>query len=584
MTPALLLSLALVSADASGLVPPGAGVFATTAAAPAEQPAASENAAAFVDVVKLVDQAERSYLVQRWDRAIENFEQAVAANPTIGYVWYRLATCRLMAGQFEPAIAAFQRAHELGAYQWHPLKIVYHGESAWGIAAANARLGRRDEALRWTRIALDEGLRDIRQFHGKHFKDLLQGQEFRKLVWADGAKEMARDEGFRHDLRFVMHEAKRIHYAPFRLKSEAELDSMAAALDADIPQLNDDQILVRFAAILRCLGDGHTHVHRTGPPRLLGVRLQQYPEGLYVEAAQREHADLIGAKVLRIGDRSADEALELARSITSYDNEMNVRSIAPWLLGSLTLLRGLGICSGDGPVPVEIEDAKGEKRRVELPIVNKPNHDANLVYAVPGCETPLPICMRSRGKIYWFETMPAERLVFCQFNGIGNDGREPLDKFCQRLLAAVDQPEIDALVLDMRYNGGGDTFTITPLIEGLIRSEKLQQPGRLFVIIGRRTFSAAQNTTSELERRTKAILVGEPTGSNPNFIGESIAIPLPYSGWVMSLSDLWWQHSMAMDYRVWTHPQLYAPPTAAALRAHRDPAMEAILAYRAAAK
>ena len=48
----------------------------------------------------------------------------------------------------------------------------------------------------------------------------------------------------------------------------------------------------------------------------------------------------------------------------------------------------------------------------------------------------------------------------------------------------------------------------------------------------------------------------------------------------MSVSDLWWQHSMSMDYRIWTHPQLYAPPTAAALRAHRDPALEMIEAYR----
>jgi hypothetical protein len=40
---------------------------------------------------------------------------------------------------------------------------------------------------------------------------------------------------------------------------------------------------------------------------------------------------------------------------------------------------------------------------------------------------------------------------------------------------------------------------------------------------------------------------------------------------------------MSMDYRVWTHPQLYAPPTAAAFRAHRDPALEMIQAYRAQA-
>ena len=149
---------------------------------------------------------------------------------------------------------------------------------------------------------------------------------------------------------------------------------------------------------------------------------------------------------------------------------------------------------------------------------------------------------------------------------------------------AVEQPAIEALVLDLRHNGGGDTFTNVPLLEGIIRCNKLQNRGSLFLIIGRRTFSAAQNTTSDLERRTQAILVGEPTGSNPNFIGESIAIPLPHSGWVVSLSDLWWQHSMAMDYRVWTHPQLYAPPTAAAFREHRDVAMEAIGAYRAKKK
>ncbi len=172
-------------------------------------------------------------------------------------------------------------------------------------------------------------------------------------------------------------------------------------------------------------------------------------------------------------------------------------------------------------------------------------------------------------------------MVYCQINGIGNDASESFEKFCGRLFEAVEQPEIDGLVLDLRHNGGGNTFVNVPLLEGIIRCGKLQQPGKLFLIIGRRTFSAAQNTTSDLERRTKAILVGEPTGSNPNFIGESVGIALPCSGWVISLSDLWWQHSMAMDYRVWTHSELYAPPTAELFRQHRDPAMEAIQAYRA---
>jgi hypothetical protein len=192
------------------------------------------------------------------------------------------------------------------------------------------------------------------------------------------------------------------------------------------------------------------------------------------------------------------------------------------------------------------------------------------------------LCRSTLNKTYWFEFLSDQRAIYCQLNGIGTDNNKTLADFCRDLFEAVAKPEVECLILDLRYNGGGNTFMNPPLIEGIIRCDKLQKNGNLFLIIGRTTFSAAQNTTSDLERRTKAILVGEPTGSRPNFIGESISIPLPFSGWGMSISDLWWQHSMAMDYRIWTPPHLYAPPTAASFRAHADPAMEAISAYRAA--
>ncbi len=48
-----------------------------------------------------------------------------------------------------------------------------------------------------------------------------------------------------------------------------------------------------------------------------------------------------------------------------------------------------------------------------------------------------------------------------------------------------------------------------------------------------------------------------------------------------SISDLYWQNSMAMDYRTWIGPQIYTPPTFEAYRTKHDPALEAILAYRA---
>jgi sugar lactone lactonase YvrE len=55
-------------------------------------------------------------------------------------------------------------------------------------------------------------------------------------------------------------------------------------------------------------------------------------------------------------------------------------------------------------------------------------------------------------------------------------------------------------------------------------------------------------------------------------------VEMPYSKLRASVSDLYWQNGVAMDYRTWIAPQIYTPPTFADFRANRDPALEAILA------
>ncbi len=538
---------------------------------------------AVVRAPALARTADVSFLLQRWDRVVSQYGELVEANPTVGLYWWRLGMGRLESGQFDGAIAAFNKSEALGAFQWNPPRMIYRGESAWGLAAAHALAGHKEEAIRWTRTSLAQGLRDIRRFQGKHFASLADDPEYRKLVWSTDVKGLSRDEGYRHDLRFLLHEAKRIHYAPFRATSDQEFEALAQKLSAEIPQLSDEQIFVRMMAIVRRLDDGHSVLRRTGRPSRLPLQFFRYPEGLYITAALSPNADLVGAKVLRIGDRSTDEALNLVEDITSRDNPMTLLAFTPWVLSSMTILRGLEIVKGDDPVPLEVEDAGGKTRRVELAASDKIPAGKDWICEVAGCGKPLPLSSWSRDKTYWFADLPEGNAMYCQINGIGTNDHKSMSDFCKELFEAVSRPEVETLVLDLRYNGGGDTFTNPPLIEGIMRSEKLQKPGSLFVIIGRDTFSAAQNTTSELERRTKAILVGEPTGSRPNFIGESLRIPLPYSGWVLGVSDLWWQHSMAMDYRVWTPPHLYAPPTAAAFRSHVDPCLEVIARYRAAA-
>src|SRR5262249_31350514 len=143
------------------------------------------------------------------------------------------------------------------------------------------------------------------------------------------------------------------------------------------------------------------------------------------------------------------------------------------------------------------------------------------------------------------------------FNSVRDDEKESLAAFSDRVFQFVNENAVEKLVIDMRWNNGGNTMLLKPLVQGLIRNDKVNRRGHLFVIIGRRTFSAAQNASTLFERYTNAIFVGEPTGSNPNFVGEEHPFTLPFSKLIINVSNLYWESSYPFDRRTWIAPTIY---------------------------
>jgi hypothetical protein len=180
-------------------------------------------------------------------------------------------------------------------------------------------------------------------------------------------------------------------------------------------------------------------------------------------------------------------------------------------------------------------------------------------------------------KNYWFEYLSDRKTVYFQFNRVLDAEKESLAQFTDRLFRFIGEKDVERLVIDMRWNNGGNTFLSHPLLLALISNRKINQRGKLFVIIGRRSYSAAQNTVTYIERYTNATFVGEPTGSSPNFVGEEFPVTLPYSKIIANVSHLFWQSSVPLDQRIWLAPHIYTPPTFADFRVRRDSALEAIL-------
>jgi C-terminal processing protease CtpA/Prc len=173
--------------------------------------------------------------------------------------------------------------------------------------------------------------------------------------------------------------------------------------------------------------------------------------------------------------------------------------------------------------------------------------------------------------------LPEHQMVYVWFGAVMDPHGSSLKEFFQRVFDAVEANKAEHLVLDMRFNGGGNTDLIRPVLRGIIQKEKINRKGHLWVIIGRHTFSAAQNTVNLLDRETHALFVGEPTSSRPAFVGESTWFVLPHSRTRVFCSSRYWQYMDSTDERIWVPPDIVAEPTFADYACNRDPAMEAIL-------
>lgn len=532
--------------------------------------------------LRTLARARAASRAETWRDALPLWEGVVEANPFDGDFWRQLGRAAYGTGAYEHAIAAYERAFALGA--GYPAEVVYD------LARCHARLGDRARALAELQLAFDLGFRHVA--HARTDPDLAAIRDdpaFRALVILNDTDGLSRDEGWGGDLALLVREVKRLGYDPFRLVSEAEFDERVAALNADIPRLTDARIVAELMKLLRLVNDGHTRLRDlTALPELqqtLPVQFSLFEEGLFVVAVAPEHEGLLGAEVLAVAGRPVDELQEALDPLISRDNNQWPKQMFPYHLRELPLLHALDLVPDPRTVALTVRDRAGGER---VATIATDATQPDIWFAIPApvgwrhlpetLSTPPPHYLRNAGTYYWFDYLADAQTVYCQFNRVRDAEEEPLADFIARLFRFIADHPVEKLVLDLRWNNGGNTFLEMPLLYGLIGCEKVNQPGKLFVIVGRRTFSAAQNLAVMIERHTNAIFAGEPTGSSPNFIGESIPFELPYSKLKGTISDLYWQSAWPMDHRTWIAPRLYTPPTFAAYAENRDPALEAILA------
>ncbi len=379
---------------------------------------------------------------------------------------------------------------------------------------------------------------------------------------------------WREDLDHLTSGLRREHRNLFHRVSPEAFDAAVRALHGRIPPLADHEVVVALARLVATIGDGHTALRLSevkGFSRY-PIALERFSDGLFVRTITSDLAFAAGARLLAIEDTPADEAYAAVCPLVSRDNEMGVAAGAPTLLAVPEVLHALEVVARLEHATFTVQLHDGHVTTLTLNAL--PEHPKDLIDARDAAEAPTPLWLR-RPAENWYEHIRETDALYVGYNTVRDTEERPLRLFFDEILELIAATDIDRLILDLRQNHGGNNALNLPLLHGLIRCDRVNRWGGLFALIGRRTFSAAMNLAVDLERHTRVLFVGEPTGASPNHYGENGAVVLPHSDLRVSVATLWWQYSHPLDDRSWIAPDIPARLSAADYAANLDPALEA---------
>ncbi len=385
---------------------------------------------------------------------------------------------------------------------------------------------------------------------------------------------------WRQDVRFLVDQITTRHPNPYHHTPRTVFEREVASLMERIPSLSDDEIEVGLLRIASLVGDGHT---RLG----LGAAAPRYPlelewlDGAWrVTRTSRAAAEILGGRVVAFDGVPADTAWARVRTLVpEAETEGLARFLGGRLLALGPVLHGLGIAGSADRASLRVTLDDGTTQSLKMVTV-QPDNDIDWMDA--GRSPPLARTPTMRRASLGWAVVPGTRTAYVAWNNyLLREPRRAFQDSVRAMFRDLDAANVDRLVLDLRWNLGGDfTRGREYLLAELRRRERFLRPGGLYVLIGRRTASAAMVNAVDLKRAAGAILVGEPTGARPNSYSEAGFFQLPRSGLQGTVAichyDLWPEDVPGVP------PDHAIPPTWADYRDGRDSALEWILMQPAA--
>jgi hypothetical protein len=381
--------------------------------------------------------------------------------------------------------------------------------------------------------------------------------------------EPDRVDRWRKDLRYLAAELPARHVNPFFQVTRDEFDRAIDGLDKEIPFLKDFEVIVRMKQILAMIGDPHTFLKVNFG--YYPLRLSWFKDGYYVTGTTSAYREILSSRLIQIGSTDVESAYSAVKKVISADNEVGRRKASEHFLLAPAVLKAFKILPQSETGQFIFEDAMKNRVPVDLRL---PKEQIDWIEK-PDAES-VPLYQKKSHVYYWYEYLEEFKTLYFQYNRCREMEALPFAKFSDELLKGIDTLPVARLIIDLRYNVGGDSGILWRFLQALRERPAINQKGRLFVVIGPETNSSGILNAAELQQYTNAVLVGEPTGAKPNMYGQIESFPLPNSSLEVFYSTNYFMR--VKDDPPALIPDIAVVTTADDFFAGHDPVMDRILA------
>lgn len=345
----------------------------------------------------------------------------------------------------------------------------------------------------------------------------------------------------------------------------------------EAPSMDDGQVYYTLRKLASFAQDSHTTVGLTQEIvqsfHAIPAQMMYLGGAWHLSVVETYSAELLGAEVIAINDVPMETVEALVSPLFGHDNEVWFRHSLSGQLNLTELYAYIGIAEQPtNEVTLTIVPLGETKQQTIRLLPVKATEYANREFAILTA-TPIPTGpSQSYYRAFLLEEKP---ILFIQYNACADDPSFPVSRFTEEVLKLIQQEQIPKVIIDLRYNSGGDSRLFEPMISGLKQIQK-DSGLSLDVLIGENTFSSALMNAKQCKERLECRLVGTPTGGSVNHYGEVKHFVLPNSTLPVFYST---KHFVMDKHHKGTslEPDLYVEASVADLLAGRDTVVETLL-------